>query len=106
MGESLSIDQVVDRFLEYRRSAGNNSPHTLNAYGADLSRVAGFLHEKGIAGLEDVQISTLRAYFSSLQSRDYARTTLSRKQASLRALFRWAQRTGLPPMDPTRRLRA
>src|SRR5262249_32974200 len=42
------------------------------------------------------------AFFVFLRAENYARSTLSRKQASLRAFFSWLRRTGRLSSDPTR----
>src|SRR5947199_2779581 len=102
----MKIGEKVPQFIEYRRSARNNSENTLRAYRTDLLQVAAFLEEKGAANLDEIQIASLRAYFVSLQSRGDARATLARKQAALRSFFRWAKRTGAVQKDPTHGLRA
>lgn len=94
----------IDEFLAYCRDARNNAPRTLRAYAADLQQFAAFLKERGIAAPDGVDLGVLRAFLSSLQPRQYARTTLARKQAALRAFFRWARRTGLVTADPARGL--
>jgi len=95
---------LIDEFLEYRRVARNSAPHTLRAYAADLAQFAAFLDERGIATPDRVDLSVLRAFLASLQPQQYARTTLARKQAALRAFFRWARRSGRIATDPTRGL--
>jgi tyrosine recombinase XerC len=98
------MTRLIDEFLEYRRTARNSAAYTLKAYAADLAQFAAFLEERGVGALDAVELSDLRAFFASLQSRRYARTTLARKQAALRAFFRWARRTGRTAADPTRGL--
>jgi integrase/recombinase XerC len=100
------IRRTIEAFLEYRRTVRNSAPRTLNAYAADLEQFAAYLQERGIADLKKVDLSELRGYLASLQSFQYQRATLARKQASLRALFHWARRTECIVSDPTRGLRA
>lgn len=100
------ISRLIEEFLEYRRVARNSAPHTLKAYAADLAQFAAFLEEKGVTALAEVDLRVLRAFLASLQTQQYARTTLARKQAALRAFFRWARRSGRTANDPARLLRA
>lgn len=100
------IDCLITEFLEYRRTARNSAAHTLRAYAADLAQFGTYLQSQGISGLERVDLPLLRGFLRSLQANDYMSTTLARKQAALRAFFRWARRSGRVTTDPTRGLRS
>lgn len=97
------METEIEAFLAYRRSARNSAERTLKAYRADLLQFAAFL-EIQKRPLSGTDLATLRAYLAFLQPQKYARTTLARKQASLRAFFRWAKRNGYLASDPTRGL--
>jgi len=98
------IETQIDRFLEYRKDARNNSPHTLRAYAADLAQFADFLAAREVHSLREVNVSTLRAFLAGMTTREYSKTSLARKQATLRAFFRWAKRERLTDSDPARGL--
>lgn len=98
------LESRIDAFLAYRRTARNNAAPTLKAYSSDLLQFAAFAESRGIASPSAVSLNDLRAFLASLQVRHYARTTLARKQAALRAFFKWARRNGLVVNDPTRGL--
>src|SRR5688500_14872647 len=98
------LDRLVDQFLEYRRVARNNSPHTLRSYATDLSQFAEFLDARRIRSLNEVSLTTLRGFFAGLAGKRYSKTSLARKQATLRAFFRWAKRAGHADSDPARGL--
>jgi len=98
------LERDIDAFLDYRRAARNSAPHTLKAYSADLLQFAEFAETRQIASPAAVALNDLRAFLASLHDRNYARTTLARKQAALRAFFKWARRAGLVTIDPTRGL--
>jgi tyrosine recombinase XerC len=100
------IERLIDEFLEYRRTARNSADHTLRAYAADLAQFGAYLQSQGISGLERVDLPVLRGFLRSLQNHEYTKATLARKQAALRALFRWARRVGRAISDPTRGLRS
>ena len=98
------IDPLIDEFLAYRRDGRNNSAHTLRSYAADLNQFADFLETRGVRSLKTVSISLLRAHFAALTGHQYSKTSLARKQAALRAFFRWAKRRGYTESDPARGL--
>ncbi|HSV74988.1 MAG TPA: tyrosine recombinase [Chthonomonadales bacterium] len=100
-----SVDALIQAFLDEARSVRGMSAHTVRAYGADLAQFAGYLEGCG-ASFADVDLALLRAYLASLADRRYARSTLARKQAALRAFVRWAHRAGRTPRDPARGLRS
>jgi len=102
---TLPTDRAIQAFLDHAQNARGMSAHTLRAYGADLAQFAGFLEERG-ADLATVDLGTLRAFLAALSSRNYAKSTLARKQASLRSFLRWAHRTGSLSRDPSRGLRS
>ena len=98
------LDRLIGEFLAYRKGARNNSDHTLRSYAGDLSQFAEFVESGRILTLKQIDIRFLRAFFTSLSSRRYSRASLARKQATLRAFFRWAKRAGYTDSDPTRGL--
>src|SRR5438105_6263616 len=99
------IEPDVDAFLQYRQGARNNSEHTVRAYAADLAQFCAFVAERPLTSLDQIDLAVLRAFLAALQGERYARATLARKQAALRAFFRWAKRGGRTATDPTRGLR-
>jgi tyrosine recombinase XerC len=98
---SARFDLLTERFLQHRRTIRAAANNTLDAYGSDLSQFSEFLLGKGIVAAADVEATHLRAYLADLHGKGYARTSLARKRATLRAFFRWARRNELVPTDPT-----
>jgi tyrosine recombinase XerC len=98
------LSTLIDRFLDYRRTARNSAENTRRAYSADLQQFAEYLEGQGKRSLEQVDITLLRSFLAFQHEKQYARTTLARKQAALRAFFHWAKRNGHVATDPTRGL--
>ncbi len=98
------LESHIDSFLAYRRAARNSAAHTLKAYSTDLLQFAAFVEPIRCGGITAIDLNLLRAFLASLQAENYARATLARKQAALRAFFKWARRAGLVGVDPTRGL--
>ena len=100
---SLPAVVAFERHLSAERG---RSPHTVRAYVRD---VGVFLDEVGVVddeGLREVGLSDLRAWLGVLSRRGAARSTVARTSASLRTFFRWLERTGRIPTDPSLRLSA
>ena len=75
------------------------SPHTAVAYRSDLGSLAEFLHRGG-TGLMEVAYPQLRRWLAHLNTRGYARSSLTRKAASVRTFYAWAARRGLVETNP------
>ncbi|HEY3941476.1 MAG TPA: tyrosine-type recombinase/integrase [Acidimicrobiales bacterium] len=82
------------------------SSATMTAYRADVAAFAGWAGRSGATGPGDVDRVTLRRYLAYLATRRYARATIARKAAALRAYFGWCRRRGTLAEDPSRRLSA
>lgn len=102
----IAMDPALTSFLEHLRQERGASAHTLRAYGEDLAVFAGFLVESG--GSSDpvaVDARRLRAYSAWLHGRGLAASTIARRLASLRSLYKFLRRQGLLSGDPTAALR-
>lgn len=75
------------------------SPHTAVAYRSDLGSLAEFLHRGG-TGLMEVAYPQLRRWLAHLNTRGYARSSLTRKAASVRTFYAWAARRGMVETNP------
>jgi len=103
-GLSPAFNDILDGFLQFLKLAKNAAAHTIRAYRADIAQFLGYIEthpELGPGALYHVQRAHTRAFLAGLQQGDYARTSLARKLASLRAFCRWALRQGYIEADPT-----
>jgi integrase/recombinase XerC len=91
---------------EFDRALGGRSPETARAYRADLTAFARWAERGDAGGPGEVDRLELRRYLAYLATRRYARATVARKAAALRAYFSWCRRRGLIEADPARRLSA
>jgi len=105
--ESLaeSLDELLETFLVHVRTERGFSEHSVRAYATDLVGFLGYCEERGVVAPAAVTRHELRAWLAREHARGLARTTMARKLASLRALFRWLERTGRIPTDPAASLR-
>lgn len=80
--------------------------HTVAAYVADVRGLAAFCDAAGVAGPDEVEPLVLRRHLAGLVDAGLARTTLARKIAAVRALFRWLAERGTVERDPAAGLQA
>ena len=76
------------------------SDHTVAAYERDARQLAGFCAGFSIDDPDDVTPLVLRRFLAELGRHGYARASLARKAASVRALFRLLASRGLVDADP------
>lgn len=82
------------------------SPHTRRAYTTDVREFVAWC-ERGIAADPTrIDARVLRRYLAFLDTRGLARTSISRKAASVRAYLRWLHRHGVIASDPGRQLQS
>ena len=96
----------IDLFLEYLRVMRNRGANTLHAYSGDLYMLMEYLNHKEIKYTDHITIENLRGWLAERQGQGAARTTLVRNRASVRAFFRWANRSGIAAHDPASALLA
>jgi site-specific recombinase XerD len=82
-----------------------NSEHTRAAYLHDVTEFVAWA-ERGVLEPEDLDHRTLRRYLGYLETRGFARASIARKAAAVRAYLRYLHRHGSIDHDPGRSLRA
>jgi len=87
------LERAISEFVAHLRGERRASAHTQSAYGRDLKQLEGYLAERlGRAPLlSDVGKLELRAWLAEL-TREHGTSTVARKLASVRSLFRYLVR--------------
>src|SRR4051794_35892585 len=90
----LALSTAIGRFLQYLRSERNASDLTIKSYREDLQALEQYLTQAHgeCPAVGDITTLDLRGYISSLHTVGYAKTTVSRRLASLRSFFRFGAR--------------
>ena len=109
MARALPPQQVNDEalivaFVGYLSSQRRLSDNTTQAYRRDLGQLARFV-ERQNADLTEVDHALLRRFLAQQATRGYARSSIARRVASIRAFYRWAGAHGLVAKDPAATLR-
>jgi integrase/recombinase XerC len=101
----LTVTEAIDGFARYLEFEKRSSPNTRAAYARDLATLAKFLEERkgAVVPLEKVDIYALRGWLGEI-ARDVTASTVARKLAAVRSLFRWARRKGHLKRDPAAEL--
>lgn len=94
----------IEAFLEMMAVERDASPHTLAAYGRDLTDAEHILRDKG--GLLGAAQEDVEGWFSGLAVRGLSASTAARRRASVRQFYRFAMGEGWRNDDPSRRLDA
>jgi integrase/recombinase XerC len=103
LGASSSLEEGIALFLEYLHKERHCAPHTLQAYAHDLKQFVRFLYPRVRdlrLPLRAVQRQAVRAYLEDLQARGLKKSSVARKLAALRSLFRYLCRQGVLAANP------
>lgn len=98
---------AISRFLRFLSVERNASALTIKSYREDLGCLVEYLTELSGRAPEPGAITTtdLRGYVAALHEAGYAKSSVSRRLATLRSFFRFAQREGLATNNPAKPLR-
>jgi tyrosine recombinase XerC len=99
------IETFVREFMEKLKHERSFSKHTLRAYHTDLTQFDSFLRDEKCKNLKRVNHLLLRKYLAILRSRNYSRTTIVRKLASLRSFFKFLNQEAVLESNPFEILR-
>lgn len=97
------FSELLRSFLVSLQAEKGCSPHTVDAYRADLEAFGAFLGEQGI-GPEQVDRAVARAFLRRLQDAHLAPATIARRLAALRSFYAFLVREGHLESHPLRGL--
>lgn len=99
----LPLAEAAQRFLDHCRVAKTLSPHTLRAYEADLGHVMMRLGSATAVGAIDRD--ALRRYIGRMLGEEGLKeSSVKRRLATLKQLFKWLEREEVLPLSPFHRL--
>jgi integrase/recombinase XerC len=97
----------IGQFLQYLRVERGASPHTLKGYREDLHALAEYLaaDDGTCPAPNSITTAELRGFLSALHEAGYAKSSISRRLASVRSFLRFGQREGWAKSNPAKALR-
>ncbi|MGH2697031.1 MAG: site-specific integrase, partial [Actinomycetota bacterium] len=98
-------EAIIEAFLQHLSLERHLSGHTARAYRDDLTGLAEFL-ERGGGGFRSATHAQLRRWLAHLSTRGMARSSIARKAAAVRSMFRFAAGRGLVGSNPAAMLAA
>lgn len=96
----MPLGDLVDRFIEYLRSAKRLSPHTLTSYRRDLSQFVGFCETQAITRPDQIDVAAIRQFVGQRRSGGASGRTIQRQLSALRSFFNFLNREGLSENNP------
>jgi len=101
------MQTAVARFLRYLAVERNAAELTIKSYREDLLTLTEYLQEERGLAPEPSELTTqdLRQYVAALHDAGYAKSSVSRRLASLRSFFRFCIRDGITDTNPAKPLR-
>lgn len=100
-----NIQGFIDRYLAYIENDRNYSPQTLRAYRNDLGQYLSFLKGEVCTDLAGVTRLQLRKYLAFLKKKNPSKTTVARKLASIRSLYKFLCQHGILEYNPVEQIK-
>jgi len=97
------MDAAVRSFLTYLTVERGASPHTLRNYDADLRQFLAFLrtaHDGALPAPEAVDAYAVRSFLAARAGAGDAKSSIGRKLATVRSLFKYLGREGVIEQSP------
>jgi len=91
------MNKRVEDFLNFLATEKGASEHTTKNYGIDLREFTKFIAEKELPGLTYLDI---RSFLAFLKTREYSKSSISRKLACLRSFFKYLVRENVLTQNP------
>lgn len=105
MGKTVNTGSVgneeFEAYIAYLQRVRGLSENSLSAYRRDLLQFADFLERSGIEELSSVNHRALRRFLANQHTRGYARSTVARRCACIRAFFHFLTEKGVIESDPS-----
>ena len=91
------MNQQVEDFLNHLATEKGASEHTTKNYGIDLREFVKFIAEKEF---KDLTYLDIRSFLAFLKTREYSKSSISRKLACLRSFFKYLVRENILTQNP------
>ncbi len=97
----MTLEGLVEAYLNHLRVERALSPRTLEAYGRDLNKLLGFAEEAGIDRAEAIDLGTISGWLSRLAQQGLGARSAARHLSAVRGLMKFLLREGALSADPT-----
>lgn len=97
----MTLDGLIEAYLNHLRVERALSPRTLEAYGRDLAKLATFAETGGIDRAEAIDLGTVSAWLGKLARDGLGARSAARHLSAIRGLMKFLLREGVLSADPT-----
>ena len=97
----MTLDGLLEAYLNHLRVERALSPRTLEAYGRDLNKLLGFAEEAGISRVDAIDLGTISGWLSRLAQDGLGARSAARHLSAVRGLMKFLLREGALSSDPT-----
>ena len=105
--DKVTMPDYISQFIEYLSSVRNYSPETIRAYHTDLVQFSAFLKSQfpsvDFAGITNLVI---RSYLVFFKEKNYQKTSLARKVATLKSFFKFLAQKRIIENNPITLIRS
>jgi integrase/recombinase XerD len=98
----MALDTLVDAYLSHLRVERALSPHTVAAYGRDLSKFLAFADEQGVSEPTELHLGIVSAWLGSLAKLGLGPRSAARHLSAARGFMRFLVKENELTDDPTR----
>ena len=98
---AVTLEGLVEAYLNHLRVERALSPRTLEAYGRDLSKLLAFAEESGILRAESIDLGTVSGWLGRLAEDGLGARSAARHLSAARGLMKFLLREGTLTTDPT-----
>lgn len=96
------MNEQLERYLTYMRTARSASPYTIKNYRTDIKQFVEYCAERGVTSLDGIDRSLLRSYLAELDECGYVKASVARRIAELRSFGRFLVQDGVLARNPFR----
>jgi integrase/recombinase XerC len=95
----MNFEEIFVSYLRYER---NMSPETIRAYEKDLHQFLRFFHKGDGTPVHPGEITSLqvREFLAQLREKNYQKTTVVRKLATIRSFYKFLLKKGYTTINP------
>ena len=98
----MTVNEYIDKFVDYIKSQRGYSLNTVRSYETDLRHFFEYItknDDTGTLNLEQIDFHVIRAYLGGLYKK-YKKTTISRKLSAIRTFFFFLEKNNLQEGNP------
>lgn len=99
-----NITENIALFMDYMKNSKNASDNTLQSYKRDLTAMAKYFREQGIADVARINGTNINSYILYMERLGKSAATISRNVSSIKTFFRCMINNGVVKREPTENL--